>query len=203
MLSITGATRTIDHQTLFTGLHLVVPPGHCAAVVGPNGSGKSTLLRCVIDDDRLDAGSIDVFGMAPDDRSPRFRALVSADTGDDATFFDVTVAEHLELLVRTHRTGTTDIDAALTQAGLGDLADRYPHTLSSGQRQRFALAAAFLRPSRLLVLDEPERALDADGQHWAATEIEAATASGRAVLIASHSAALVQRCADQIVELGR
>ncbi|OPX13797.1 ATP-binding cassette domain-containing protein [Gordonia sp. i37] len=177
--------------------------GAGAAVVGPNGSGKSTLLRCVIDDDRLDAGSIDVFGMAPDDRSPRFRALVSADTGDDATFFDVTVAEHLELLVRTHRTGATDVDAALTHAGLGDLADRYPHTLSSGQRQRFALAAAFLRPSRLLVLDEPERALDADGQQWAATEIETAASSGRAVLIASHSATLVQRCADQIVELGR
>lgn len=203
MLTISGAERTLDHQTLFTGLDLTVPSGSCAAVVGPNGCGKSTLLRCVVDDDRLDAGTIEIDGRPPNERSPRFRALVAADTGDEATFFDATLTEHLTLLARTHRMGHVDVGAILDDAGLGDLGDRFAHTLSAGQRQRFTLAAVFLRPARLLVLDEPERALDLDGQDWVARRVDAATASGQAVLVATHSTALVARCADSVVELGR
>ncbi|MGW5524328.1 ABC transporter ATP-binding protein [Gordonia sp. NPDC003950] len=203
MLSIRGARRSHGAQTLFTDLDLDVPAGRCAAIIGPNGSGKSTLLRCVIDDDRLDAGTIDIAGMRPDERSPRFRELVSADTGEQAAFFDVTLTEHLELLARAHRTEDADVENALADAGLADLADRFPHTLSSGQQQRFALAAALLRPASLLVLDEPERALDFAGQEWVAERIIEAKNDGKAVLVATHSPTLVQRCADDVVDLGR
>ncbi|MEP9414834.1 AAA family ATPase [Gordonia sp. VNQ95] len=160
-------------------------------------------MRCVIDDDRLDAGTIDIAGMRPDERSPRFRELVSADTGEQAAFFDVTLTEHLELLARAHRLEDADVENALADAGLADLADRFPHTLSSGQQQRFALAAALLRPASLLVLDEPERALDLAGQEWVAERIVEAKNDGKAVLVATHSPTLVQRCADDVVDLGR
>jgi len=203
VLSISGARRTLGSQTLFDDLDLTVPPGCCACVIGPNGAGKSTLLRCVVDDDRLDAGTIDVFGMQPDDRSPRFRGLVSAEIGDQATFFDATLNEHLYLLARTHRMNDVDVDAVLDDAGLGDLSDRYPHTLSTGQRQRFALAAALFRPARLLVLDEPERGLDLDGQEQLAAKLSASAQSGVALLVATHSPTLVERCADIVVEIGR
>ncbi|MEP9392817.1 ATP-binding cassette domain-containing protein [Gordonia sp. VNK1] len=203
MLSIRGARRSHGAQTLFTDLDLDLPAGHCAAIIGPNGCGKSTLLRCVIDDDRLDAGTIDIAGMRPDERSPRFRELVSADTGEQAAFFDVTLTEHLELLARAHRLEDADVENALADAGLADLADRFPHTLSSGQQQRFALAAALLRPASLLVLDEPERALDLAGQEWVAERIVEAKNDGKAVLVATHSPTLVQRCADDVVDLGR
>lgn len=203
MLSISGARRTLGSQTLFDDLDLEVRPGHCACIIGPNGAGKSTLLRCVVDDDRLDSGTIDVFGLHPDDRSPRFRGLVSAEIGDEATFFDATLIEHLHLLARTHRMDSADVEAALDDAGLGDLGDRYPHTLSTGQRQRFALAAALLRPARLLVLDEPERGLDLVGQEWVADKLLTARQSGLAVVVATHSPTLVERCADIVVEIDR
>ncbi len=203
MLSISGARRTLGSHTLFDDLDINVPPGHCACIVGPNGAGKSTLLRCVIDDDRLDAGTIDVFGVKPDDRSPHFRSIVSAEIGDDATFFDATLVEHLQLLARAHRMGDIDVVHALHDAGVGELGDRFPHTLSTGQRQRFALAAALLRPARLLVLDEPERGLDLDGQEWVAQKLLSAKHSDVALLVATHSPTLIERCADTTVEIGR
>ena len=205
MLSISGAHRTLDSHTLFTDLDLTVRPGECGAIMGPNGSGKSTLLRCVIDDDRLDDGTIDVFGMAPDDRSPEFRALVSAETGEQASFFDLTITEHLQLLWRSHRMDIAGgaVIAALDDAGLADLGDRFPHALSTGQRQRFALCAAFSRPCSLLVLDEPERGLDTDGQNWVIDRVLTAKRSDTAVLLATHSPLIADAVADRTVELGR
>ncbi|MFC3242258.1 ATP-binding cassette domain-containing protein [Gordonia humi] len=162
MLSVTDATRRIDAQTLFTDLTFTVARGECAAIVGPNGVGKSSLLRVIVDDDLLDEGAVLVDGLPPDDRSPDFRRLVSAELGDQAVFYDATVGEHLALIAASHGVDP-DIDAMLDDAGIGALRDRFPHTLSTGQRQRFALVAAFGRPAGLIVLDEPERGLDTEG----------------------------------------
>lgn len=202
MLSITGACRRIGAQTLFNDLDLSVNSGDCVAVVGPNGAGKSTLLRCIIDEDALDDGEILIAGQAPDDRSAEFRRRVAAEVGDQAVFFDATLAEHLDLRAVSHGIDV-DVGSVLRDAGIGDLADRFPHTLSTGQRQRFSLAAVFMVPADLLVLDEPERGLDTDGQEWVAQRINRATVGGRAVVVATHSPFIVERCADRVVEIGR
>ncbi|MCF8606557.1 ABC transporter ATP-binding protein [Gordonia sp. HY442] len=59
----------------------------------------------------------------------------------------------------------------------------------------------FIRPARLVVLDEPERGLDVAGQEWVADELDRLTGEGAAVLIATHSRELVERCADVVVDL--
>ncbi|WP_026918477.1 ABC transporter ATP-binding protein [Gordonia shandongensis] len=202
MLTIRGACRRIGMQTLFHDLDIDLPRGRCVAVVGPNGVGKSTLLRCVLDEDVLDEGSISVDGSAPDDRSVGFRRAVAAELGDRAVFFDATLAEHLRLRAASYGL-SVDAHAVLSDAGIGDLADRYPHTLSTGQRQRFALSSVFMLRTGLLVLDEPERGLDADGQDWLANKVLDAAAADRAILIATHSETLTARCADQTLELTR
>ncbi|MGO3324964.1 ABC transporter ATP-binding protein [Gordonia sp. (in: high G+C Gram-positive bacteria)] len=200
MLSVSDATRRIGAQTLFTSLSFTVERGQCAAVVGPNGIGKSSLLRAVVDDELLDEGSILIDGRVPDDRSPEFRRLVVAELGEQAVFYDATVGEHIAMLAASHEVDP-DIEVALRRAGIGDLRDRFPHTLSTGQRQRFALVAAFIRPARLVVLDEPERGLDAAGQEWVADELDRVTGDGAAVLVATHSRDLVERCADLVLDL--
>lgn len=201
MLSIRGARRALDSHDLFADLDLDVAPGECAAIIGPNGSGKSTLVRCIIDDDRLDGGVVEVAGQPPDERSPTFRALVAAETGEEATFYDLTVTEHLQMLAAAYEIEADAVGNALDDAGLADLGDRFPHALSTGQRQRFALAAVFLRPCWLLVLDEPERGLDSDGQEWLCGRIAAALDDEIAVVVATHSPLVVRRCADVVVEL--
>ncbi|GAC79312.1 ABC transporter [Gordonia malaquae] len=200
MLSVTYATRRIGAQPLFTALTFTVERGECAAVVGPNGVGKSSLLRIIVDDDHLDEGTVLIDGRTPNDRSQGFRAIVAAELGDQAVFYDSTVREHLDLLCASHGV-RPNVDAALIDAGIGDLADRFPHTLSTGQRQRFALVATLIRPSGLIVLDEPERGLDVDGQTWVAQAVAAATARGAAVVMATHSREFADR-ADVLVDLG-
>lgn len=94
-------------------------------------------------------------------------------------------------------------DRVLHELRLRPAADRMPATLSSGQRRRLSLAACLVRPRRLLVLDEPEQRLDADGRAWLAGWLRAERASGVAVLFASHDAGLVDGVADRAVRIGR
>ena len=80
----------------------------------------------------------------------------------------------------------------LAALGLDGARDQVPPTLSSGQRRRLALASCFVRPRRLLVLDEPEQRLDArrPASGWPSSCVREKT-DGAAVLMASHDAELV------------
>ncbi|MGU3293444.1 ABC transporter ATP-binding protein [Williamsia sp. M5A3_1d] len=209
MLHIDRLCLSAGDTTLFTDLTLDLDAGRCLAVTGANGSGKSTLLRAIAGLRHPDSGSVTLRASAgddvvADDTDGRFRALVAVELGDDATFAELTVAEHLDLVGAAH--GVDDgsrVADTLADAGIADLADRFPHTLSTGQRQRFALCAVWIRPARLIVLDEPEAGLDAAGRDWVAQRIEQVVADGRSVVVATHSAELVTRCAHTTVAVGR
>ena len=88
---------------------------------------------------------------------------------------------------------------ALAEWGLEGIRDQLPSTLSSGQRRRLALASCFVRPRRLLVLDEPEQRLDRDGRRWLADRLLQEKATGTAVLMASHHPELTEAVADQVI----
>ena len=77
-----------------------------------------------------------------------------------------------------------------------------PGTLSSGQRRRRALATAFVRPRKLLILDEPEQRLDTEGVSWLAERLKSERQKGLAIVFASHEPSLVQNVATRVVELG-
>jgi ABC-type multidrug transport system ATPase subunit len=190
---------------LFAGLDLDLPGGQAVALMGPNGSGKSTLLRCLYGMQPPTEGSIAVFGTVPDERSAAFRREVSVLMDDSALFDEFSPRQHLDLLLRSYPDAHYPADLVadlLAPAGLDHRVDVPAGDLSAGQRRRLLLLGCVARPHRLLLLDEPERALDTDGLDWLAGLVGESTAAGAAVVLASHSRRLVEACADQIVELG-
>jgi ATPase subunit of ABC transporter with duplicated ATPase domains len=74
--------------------------------------------------------------------------------------------------------------------------------LSSGQRRRLALATAFVRPRKLLIMDEPEQRLDTEGVSWLANRLKHERAQGLAIVFASHEPALVEAVATRVLQLG-
>lgn len=176
-------------------------PGETLAVVGANGVGKSTLLRTVMGLLEPLAGTVEVLGGAADPRDGAFRAAVSADLGDDAFFPGLNVTEHLLLVAHGH--GVADPDGVvgdlLAELDLEHRATALPAALSSGQRRRVLLAAALARPREVLVLDEPEQRLDAGMRTRLAERLVAERAQGTTILLASHDADLVARCATGAV----
>src|SRR6476661_7861947 len=204
LLTVRGITRRFGDRTILSGVDLDVAAGEAVGVVGPNGSGKSTLLRCIVGADEADAGEATLGGRALDEKQPDIRRDLAV-VMDDIDFFpDLSVVEHLDLVARAHAQPDAEdvVNVVIGEVGLMEVSGQLPSTLSSGQRRRLALASAFVRPRRLLVLDEPEARLDVEGVAWLGGKLVAEKAAGRAVLLVSHDPALVERVCDRVVRLG-
>ena len=185
---------------MITGLDLDVEAGRALALTGPNGSGKSTALRCIAGADEPTGGTVELDGAELDERSPAVRRDLAVVMDDMSFFPDLSVVEHLDLLARAHAVEDVEsvVDSVLADVGLLAQAGQLPGTLSSGQRRRLALATAFVRPRRLLILDEPEQRLDADGLVWLADRLNAEKRDGLGILLVSHDTALVAAVADEV-----
>jgi ABC-type multidrug transport system ATPase subunit len=124
---------------------------------------------------------------------------------DDLDFFpDLSVVEHLDLLARAHGLADPDelVDAVLEEVQLVPQSGQLPGTLSSGQRRRLALATAFVRPKKLLVLDEPEQRLDQEGIDWLGKRLRHERDTGLAIVMASHEPSLVRAVGARVIRMG-
>jgi len=167
---------------------LTVAAGEIVAVTGVNGAGKSTLLSCLAGLHQPAAGSVTVLGGPPRDDAAFWRAV--ALVADQPTWYPgLTLREHLELVRLTHepvRGWCLPTDELIEVFGLPGRADAVPFDLSSGQRQRLSLAAALARPSRLLLLDEPEQSLDPGFRTELAGLLREYAGHGGTVVMATH-----------------
>ncbi len=179
-----------------------VAAGSSVVVVGPNGAGKTTLLRCIVGADRPDAGEVLLDGRPMDETDAAVRAAVAAALDDIDFFPDLSVVEHLELLAFAHGGDGATVPEVVAELGLEPARDQLPATLSTGQRRRLALASCFVRPRRLLVLDEPEQRLDVRGRAWLTDRLLREKTAGTAMLIASHDVELAAAVGDVRLELG-
>ena len=204
VLKVTALKKAFGPVVIIDGFNLEVAAGEAVALTGRNGAGKSTVLRCLVGADRPDSGTIQVEGLTVSETNPQIRRDV-ASVIDDLDFFpDLSVVEHLDLLARAHGVPDPDhaVDEILHEVQLVPQSGQLPPTLSSGERRRLALATAFVRPRKLLSLDEPEQRLDVEGVAWLADRLVAERNRGLAIVLASHEPMLVEKVATRVIRLG-
>ncbi len=200
-----GAVEAVRH------LDLEVAEGACIGLVGHNGSGKSTLLQLIAGRLRPSSGRIEVDGHDLGTHAGRAHArhAVAVGGATGAFYPDLTVAEHLELVAVAHGLGERAgnpvvherVDALLTRAALEPRRDAVPSQLSTGMRQKLDLALALIRPSRLLVLDEPDRGLDPAARHRLWEDVDAYRRDGGTVLVATHQPEGLDALLDEVLLL--
>ena len=204
ILTVNGLRKAYGDHVIVSDFNLNLYPGEAVALTGRNGAGKSTILRCLVGAEQADDGTIEVDGTPLREADPKVRAAM-ATVIDDLDFFpDLSVVEHLDLLARAYGLPDPEIavDAILHEVLLVPQSGQLPGTLSSGQRRRLALATAFVRPRKVLVLDEPEQRLDVEGVEWLANRLKDERDQGLAIILASHEPKLVETVATKTIHVG-
>src|SRR5262249_47414582 len=156
MIRARGLAKRFGDKRIFDGLDLDVERGGFVLVTGPNGSGKTTLLRLVAGLTLPSSGELEVDAERGDLGFLAHEPLV---------YRELTALENLDLYGRLYRVPERRgrIGMLLERFGLWDARNQRAASFSRGMLQRLALCRAFLHEPRLLVLDEPYSALDAEG----------------------------------------
>ena len=164
-IEIQSISKSFGDFEALKDVTLEVPKGSLTALLGPSGSGKSTLLRIIAGLEAPDAGSIRIDDEDVTDARPQERCIGFV-FQHYAAFAHMTVrgnvAFGLQIRKRPKQEVRERVDELLALVGLTKWSEQRPHQLSGGQRQRMALARALAVQPRVLLLDEPFGALDAN-----------------------------------------
>ena len=175
LLSIRNVLKRFGPRPVLRGISLDVSSGEFLTILGESGSGKTTLLRLIAGFERLDGGEILMDG-ARLDTIPAHKRQVNTVFQSYAIFPHLSVFENVAYGLRAKNAPKQEIPDRVTQAlamvKMFDFAQSAPSRLSGGQQQRVALARALVNRPRVLLLDEPLSALDANLRRQMQTELK-------------------------------
>ena len=207
-LEVRGLTKRYGRIEAVDDISLSLNGG-LVGLLGPNGAGKTTLLRMLATVLAPDAGSLRLLGLDPS--SPRHRVEIRRNLGylpqsPDLypRFTPLELVDYVAVLKEhTHRgRRQAEVVRVLTAVGLAGVMHRRIRTLSSGQQQRVALAAALLGDPALLVLDEPATGLDPEQRLELRSLLAAGAAHGTVVLSTHNTAEVAVLCPRVLVMSG-
>ena len=188
--SLAGVSAGPAGEPVVQHVNLEGRTGQVVVLQGPNGGGKSTLLRVLAGLLRPLAGTVE--------REPGRVAYLPQDPA--ALLHLPTVRAEVELTLG--RAGDREApEVILAALGLTALADRYPRDLSSGERQRAAIAATLAGSPAIALLDEPTRGMDRVSRDALGDLVARLAENGSSIVIATHDHALCARLADRMVEV--
>ncbi|MBP2229903.1 zinc transport system ATP-binding protein [Azospirillum agricola] len=176
-------------RTVLNHVDVAVHPGEVVTLIGPNGAGKTTLVRAVLGLVRPTGGRV------------RRREALRVGYMPQRLTVDATLPLTVRRFLALWRpVPAARIEAALEEAGVARLADAAVQTISGGEMQRVLLARALLSDPELLVLDEPDQAVDVHGQAELFARIEHVRRHrGCGILLVSHDLHTVMARTDRVV----
>ena len=188
--SLIGATVGVGSHPVLHSVDIAAPRGSVTVLMGPNGSGKTTLLRTL-------AGLLPPLAGSVRRTAGRIAYLPQ---NPSALLHRPTVRSEVELTLR--RAGDAEpADAILGELGLVDVAGSYPRDLSTGQRQRAAIAAVLAGAPNLALLDEPTRGMDGAAREALLRLVRRIVEHSGTVVLATHDADLATAAGDRILRL--
>ena len=205
-LEAAGVGKDIDGNVLLAPVDLAVTSGECVVLRGENGSGKTTLLRILAGTLEASEGSATLDGGPLDERDPATRARVAALIGYPTAYRDLTLIDHLVLIDSTwggddrhgRRAGRRPARRA-SRSTTSPSASRTSCRRASSTSSTSPLV--LFRPSRVLLLDEPEQRLDTHKRGLLTELLLARKAAGGALVVACHDPAMTDAIADRVIDV--
>ncbi len=194
----TGLTRRFGALVAVDALDLDVPRAAIYGFLGPNGSGKSTTIRLLCGLLLPTSGRVTVLGYEVPGEAESVRRRIGYMTQRFSLYEDLSVRENLDFVAEVHGLPAREKRARLAEAmaeyRLAGLAKQRAGTMSGGQRQRLALAAATLHRPELLLLDEPTSAVDPQSRRDFWDSLFELAGRGTTILVSTHYMDEAERC---------
>lgn len=201
-----GVEKRYAERSVLCNFNLQIEEGEMIAITGPSGSGKSTVLNLLGLLERPNDGHINIHG----EQAPKWRSRAAIryirnnvsylfqnygliDNESVANNLAVALAYSTNQIPRTQQ-----IRSVLARVGLGGFEKHNVSSLSGGEQQRVAVARLLLKPSSIVLADEPTGSLDEANRDAVLRLLIEINAQGKTVVIATHDPALTDSCNRQI-----
>jgi ABC-2 type transport system ATP-binding protein len=162
-LEVIDLTKHYGEHAVLDKLNLKLPPASLVGLLGPNGAGKTTLLKALAGLIKPNKGSIKIAGHDLGTHESEARRHLAYVPDVPNFYVELTVIEHMELLARAHGVMADFKEKSewlLRRFGLWEARHQPSFTLSRGMSQKLSICCGFIRPSKVLLLDEPSGTLD-------------------------------------------
>jgi zinc/manganese transport system ATP-binding protein len=209
IVALDHATLHINGRAVLKDISFAIEPGEFIGVLGPNGAGKTTLMRSILGLLPPKAGTVSVFGRAPQcgDAAigylPQLRTVLPDLRVRGLDYIASSLHGERWGLPSLSATDRKAIEATLDDVGARDLATRALSDMSGGERQRLLLAQALIGEPKLLLLDEPLISLDARHQEVVIDVIKTVCRERKiTVLFSAHELNQLLGAIDRVLYLG-
>jgi heme exporter protein A len=203
-VAVAGLRRDFGERPALDGVGFELAVGETLVVLGPNGAGKTTLLRILATLLRPSGGEVRVLGASLPGEAWKARGRIGFLGHEPLLYRDLSGRENLRFHARLHglrgEAAEARIATLLAAVGMERRAEQPVAELSAGMRQRVAICRCVLHEPELLLLDEPESNLDAEGRELARELI--GPAAGRSRVLVTHDPERALPDADQTLQLG-
>ncbi len=203
-IAVADLRRDYGDRPALEGVAFELAAGESLVVLGPNGAGKTTLLRILATLLRPSGGEARVLGCALPEEAWKLRGRIGYLGHEPLLYRDLSGRENLRFQARLHglerEVAETRIEELLRAVGMERRADERVAELSAGMRQRLSICRCVLHDPELLLLDEPDSNLDAEGRELARELI--GPGSGRTRVVVTHDPERHLSEADRVLRLG-
>ncbi len=209
IINLENASIFQKKNLILNNVNLNVNRGEFVYLIGKTGSGKSSLLKTLYGDIKLTQGEGAVAGYnlrkIKNKEIPFLRRKLGIVFQDFQLLTDRSAKENLEFVLKAtgwkEKTKMTDrINEVLNKVGLATKGFKMPHELSGGEQQRLAIARALLNDPDVMLADEPSGNLDPETSNEIMNLFFEISRSGRAVVMATHNYALIEKYPARIVK---
>jgi putative ABC transport system ATP-binding protein len=206
MIELRGISKRYGDKIIFNQYSMHIKEGEMVAVVGKSGCGKSTLLNIIGLLETVDEGQVcidDFQNIYPQSRLAitLIREKIGYLFQNFALVDEETVFYNLKLALKYVKGNKKQmIEKALTDVGLQGYENKKIYQLSGGEQQRVALARIMIKPSKIILADEPTGSLDAENRDVVMSMLRKLQQQGKTIVIVTHDNHVAAQC-DRVISL--
>jgi sodium transport system ATP-binding protein len=197
--------KTLGANKVLRGISFEARSGEIFGLLGPNGAGKTTTLRIICTLLSPDAGTVGVLGFDTRTRPEEVRRRIGVVTADIGVYPRLSARENIEYIGKLCGLNgselTRRVDAVIERLNMGSFAKQRAESLSSGQKQKVAIARAIVHDPEVLMFDEPTSNLDVLASKEVREFMVEAKVRGKCVIFSTHVLHDAERLCDRVTIL--